>query len=282
MRYAFLLFAAVALADIPPIPDEGLRMTALQAIFPGMRISVAAGKHIDDSWPDIPKPRGLDAPDALAGENVYRVTGAATNEAEKQASAQLITGKPSSTRLVRFQIFRASDFDGLLAVLQYNFEDAIPSMACPSIGLLVQLANVSGRWEVRDRYLLETMHHFSLKTVRMLNLTGDSFDQLVIESDFGGAETWGTNFMIFRPGAKIEQIFETTSQIVSKTDDMFTQTLDIPRTIDLDGKQVCFTKTTMFENGLPLNPVRITHICYKLDAEIDRKASEERNKLLRP
>jgi hypothetical protein len=281
MRYAFLLFAALALADTAPTSDEGLRMSALQAIFPGMQISLAAGKRINDSWPDKSTPHELDAPDALARENVYRVIGKAANEAEKEASEHLITSKFSSTRLVRFQIFPWPDSTGLLAVLQYNFEDAIPSMACPSIGLLVQLANVAGKWEVRDRYLLETMHHVSLKTIRMLDL-GAGGDELVIESDFGGADTWGTNLMVFHPGPKIEQVFETTSQIVYKTDEMFTQALDLPKTIELDGKQVCFTKTAMFENGQPLNPVSVSLICYKLDAEIDRKESEERNKKLAP
>lgn len=282
MRYVFFLFAAVALADIPPLPDEGLRMNALAAIFPGMQIALAPGKHIDDSWPDRPQAHLLNAPDALATENVYRVAGGATNEAEKQASAQLITGKSSTTRLVRFQIFPWPDRTGLLAVLQYNFEGAVPSMACPSIGLLVQLARENGRWEVKDRYLLETMHHFSLKTVRMLNLTGDPVDQLVIESDFGGADTWGTNFMIFEPGTKIEQLFETTSQLTYRTDDVFTQELDVPQTMQFEGKQVCFTKTTMFENGQPFNPPGVSHVCYNVDASIDRKDAEERNKLLRP
>jgi predicted RNA binding protein YcfA (HicA-like mRNA interferase family) len=38
----------------------------------------------------------------------------------------------------------------------------------------------------------------------------------------------------------------------------------------------------MFENGQPLKPVVVSHVCYKLDAEIDRQASQERNKLLAP
>jgi hypothetical protein len=281
-KYAFLLLTAMAMADTAPVADENLRMGALQAVFPGMRISLTAGKRVDDSWPEIPKPRALNAPDALAGESVYRVTGSAMNEAEKQASSQLITGKPSSTRLVRFRIFPWLDRATFIAVLQYNFEDAIPPMACPSIGLLVQLTNVAGSWEVRDRHLLETTHHFSLQTVRMTDLGGGGPDELVLESDFGGADTWGTNLMIFRPGPKIEQVFETTSQIVYKTEEMFTQVLDLPRTIDLDGKQVCFTKTAMFESGQPLNPVVVSHVCYKLDGEIDRQASQERNKMLAP
>jgi len=280
-KYTLFLFGALAMADTAPIVDESLRMGALQAIFPGMRISLNAGKHIDDSWPEITHPRSLNAPDAMAEENVYRVIGSPANEAERQASSQIVTGKPSTTRLVRFRLLPWLDRATFIAVLQYNFEDAIPPMACPSIGLLVQLANIAGNWEVKDRYLLETTHHFSLQTVRLTSL-GSGADELVIESDFGGAETWGTNLMVFRPGPKIEQVFETTSQIVYKTEEMFTQTLDLPRTIDLDGQQVCFTKTAMFENGQPLNPVVVSHICYRLDGEIDRQAAQERNKLLAP
>jgi hypothetical protein len=240
-----------------------------------MQISPARGERIDDSWPEV-------SPDALARENVYRVIGKATNEAEKEAANQLITGKSSSTRLVRFQIFRWPDGTGLLAVLQYKFEDAVPSMACPSIGLLVHLASVAGGWEVRDRNLLETMHHFTLQTIRMLDLMGAGADQLVIESDFGGAETWGTNFMIFNLGGQIEQIFETTSQISTMTDDMFTQVLDIPKTIEQGGKLVCFTKATMFEDGKAFKPVRVSNPCYIPDDDINRRESEERSKLLRP
>ena len=274
------LFAATALADIAPIADETLRLTALRAVFPGMPITLLEGKRIDDSWPEQPKHAELDAPDAFAKETVYRVTGAATNEAEKQAASQLITGKASTTRQIRFQIFPWPNSTGLLAVLQYKFEDAVPPMACPSLGLLVQLANVNGNWQVRDLYLLETMHHFSLKTVRMLNLSGDA-DQLLIESDFGGAETWGTNFLIFNLGAKLERVFETTSQISSGTSDRFTQEFDAPETIDRDGKEFCFTKTTMFEDGTVYKPSRISKVCYKPGEDPDTD-SEERNKLLYP
>lgn len=278
---AFVLFSAFALADTAPVADEALRLSALRAIFPGMQISLLDGKRIDDSWPDQPRPSELDASDALAKENVYRVTGAATNEAEKQAASQLITGKSSSTRLIRFQIFPWPNSKGLLAVLQYKFEDAVPSMACPSLGLLVQLANLNGNWEVHDRYLLETMHHFSLKTVRMLNLSGDG-DELTIESDFGGAETWGTNFLIFDLSAKLERIFETTSQISYQTNDRFTQELDVPETVQRSGREFCFTKTTMFEDGILFKPSRISKVCYKPSEDSDSQESNDRNKLLAP
>jgi hypothetical protein len=206
------------------------------------------------------------------------VTGPAANEAEKQAAEQLITHQPSTTRLIRFQVFHWPNSNGLLAVLQYKFEDAIPSLACPSLGLLVHLAN----GKVQDRYLLETEHHFSLKTVRMLNLTGEGPDELAIESDFGGAETWGINFLVFRLGAKLERVFETTSQISYATNDRFTQELDVPETINRRGQEFCFTKTTVIEDGVPFKPERVTKVCYKPGDEAEAKESEERNKMLGP
>lgn len=277
---ALFLFAAIAWADTAPIPDESLRLTALRAIFPEMQISLIDGKRIDDSWPEQPKAAELDGQDALAKENVYRVVGKATNEAEKQASAHLLNGTYSTTRLIRFQVFRWPTSSGLLAVLQYNFEGAIPSMAYASLGLVIQLANENGNWEVRDRYLLETNYHFALKTVRMLNLSGEN-DQLVVESDFGGADTWGTNFLVFDLGAKLERIFETTSQISYQTSDRFTQEFDVPETVQRDGKEFCFTKTTMFEDGILFNPARISKVCYK-PAEDQNTGSAERNKMLAP
>lgn len=281
-KYALILFASIAMADTIPLTDESVRLTALRAIFPGMQISLLEGKRIDDSWPEQPRPAELNGPDALAKESVYRVIGKPTNEAEKQASAPTLSGNPTITRLIRFQIFRWPDSTGLLAVLQYKFEDAIPSLACPSLGLLVQLANVNGTWEVRDRYLLETMHHFSLKTIRMLNLSGEGSDQLAIESDFGGDETWGTNMLIFNLGARLERIFETTSQISYQTNDLFTQALDVPETINRHAQEFCFTKTTTFEDGVLFKPARISKVCYKPGEDAEAKDSEERNKMLAP
>ncbi len=281
-KFALFLIASIAMAETVPLTDETVRLTALRAIFPGMQISLLEGKRIDDSWPEQPRPAELNAPDALAKENVYRVIGKPTNEAEKQASAPTLSGNPSTTRLIRFQIFHWPDSTGMLAVLQYKFEDAIPSLACPSLGLLVQLANVNGAWEVRDRYLLETMHHFSLKGIRMLNLSGEGADQLAIESDFGGDETWGINMLIFNLGAKLERIFETTSQISYQTNDLFTQVLDVPETINRHAQEFCFTKTTTFEDGVLFKPSRISKVCYKPGEDADVKDSEERNKMLAP
>jgi len=283
MRFACFFAAVLAIADTAPMADENLRMAALRAVFPGMEISPEPGKRIDDSRLLKRGPSELDSPDALAAANVYRVIGKVTNEAEKEAADQLITGQPSSTRLVRFQIFRWPDGSGLLAVLQYKFEDASPSMACPSIGLLVQLANVDGTWTVRDQYLLETMHHFSLQAIRMLDL-GAGVDELIIESDSGGAGTWDSNFLIFdlrQP--KFHEIFRTTSRLSRWTDDMYKEVLDVSKTVRRRGERFCFTKTTMIEAEETFRPPRITRPCYRPDeGDNNEMESDERNKMLAP
>lgn len=279
--FLVFLIAGFALADTAPIADESLRIAALRAIFPGMRIELMQGKRINDSWQENARPSELRAPDAFSQETVYRVMGDAMNQAEKTASTQLATGKISNTRLVRFQVFRWPESTELVAVLQYNFEDATPEWSCPTIGLLVHLANQGGQMEIRDRYLVEPASHYSLKTVRMLNLLGGDVDDLVIESDFGGVDVWGTNFLVFHSGGKLRPIFETTSQVSYKTDDLFTQELDLPATVDRDDGEVCFTKTTTIENGVFFKPARVTRPCYK---RVDDPANESANreKMLAP
>lgn len=182
-----------------PVSDEGLRLAALRAIFPGMLVSLDRSKRIDDSWPEKPNAGELYFPDALAGESVYAVTGHAMNEAESEASKDIITGKVSNTRQLRFQLFRwpKENDTGLLAVLQYDFPGASPAMSCPSVGLLVHLKKNTADWAVEERYLLETVHHHSLQGIRLLDLTGEGADELVIESNSGGAGTAGSDLLVF-------------------------------------------------------------------------------------
>jgi hypothetical protein len=281
----FLVFlvATLAMADTAPIADENLRTNALRAILPGMQISLVPGKRLSDPPPTKAGPYELDSPDALATAKVYRVIGKAMNEAEKCASDQIITGKASSTRLVRFQIFHWPSNTGLLAVLQYGFEDASPAMACPSIGLLVQLANVDGTLQVGEQYLLETMHHFSLQAIRMLDLTGDGVDELIVESDFGGAGTWGTNLTVFDlTQGKFEEFPQPPSRTSFSTDDRYKQVLDVPRTLQQRGDRYCFTKTLMVEATEAFRPPRVTKPCYRSDKGELHDGVEERNKMLAP
>jgi hypothetical protein len=266
-KYVLFLIATLALADTAPITDEDLRMTALRAIFPGMRISLVPGKRI-----------------ALAKESVYRVVGKATNESEECASEDLRTaGKFVDVRLLRFQMFRWPNSSGLLAVLQYNFEGANPAGPCWSVGFLARMEDIGGQWKVQERYSLNAHHQSMLMSVRLLDLTGDGVDELVVEPNFGGAGTWGSSLQIFDLShSRFEEILYAVSRISQGIDEMYTQALDVPKTIKQGGAQFCFTKTTMFEGGKPAIPIRITKPCYKRGEGVDGKQSDERNKMLKP
>jgi hypothetical protein len=222
----------------PPVSDETLRLAALHAIFPGMSVSPDRGKRIDDSGPDKPNAGKLTFPDALAAESVYAVTGAAMNEAESWASENITSGKFSNTRQLRFKLLRwpKENHKGLLAVLQYDFPGASPAMSCPSIGLLVHLVRNAAIWSVNERYLLETVHHHSLQGIRLLDLTGEGADELVIESDSGGDGTAESDLQVFDlSNGRLHEVLNTPSRMQYMTDDWYTQTLDVSRTRENHG-----------------------------------------------
>ena len=283
---AALLCAAAMGNDIgQPVSDESLRLAALRAIFPGMQVSLDRSKRIDDSWPEKPKAGALYFPDALAGESVYAVTGGAMNEAEREASKNIITGDFSTTRQLRFRLFRwpKGNDTGLLAVLQYDFPSASPAMSCPSIGLQAHLVRNMANWSVKDQYLLETVHHHSLQGIRLLDLTGEGAVELVIESNSGGAGTAESDLQVFDLShGRLDEVLDTESRMQYMTDDWYTQALDLSRTRESHGQRFCFSKTTLFEEGKALQPPRVTRPCYKRGDGVDSKQVRERNKMLAP
>jgi hypothetical protein len=129
-------------AATQPVADEALHVTALRAIFPRAQVSIEPGRKLNLGGPNKPKPGELTFPDALADEDVYRVSGKPTNELERTASDDL-----SNTREVRVRLFRWPNESGagLLAVLQYDFPGVTPAGCCWSIGLLVHLRLRGGR-----------------------------------------------------------------------------------------------------------------------------------------
>jgi hypothetical protein len=268
------LFAAAAFADAPPISDETLRTAILQTIFKGMQISAVAPERVDPSHPD-----------ALAAERVYQITGKPANKAEAGAAENLITQQSSDTRHVRFKLFSwpGEAASGVAAVLQYNFPGASPSMAFPSIGLLVHLTGTGGNWQVSEEYLLETMHHFALHSIRLADLTGKGANDLIVESDWGGAGTSINNLHIFDLSrGRFEEIFSENSSVDYMTEEKYRQVLDHRRTLLSHGTQFCFAKTLLFQNGKPFNPPRVSHPCYKRGDGVDPKDSAERNEWLAP
>ncbi len=265
--------------------NEGGRLAALRTIFPAMQVSIDRTEKINDSRPERPHADPRAYPDALAGEEVYRVIGRATNEAEKLASEDMNSPSLSNSRRVRFKLFRwpREGDAGLLAVLQYDFVGARPAISCPSIGLLVHLVKNAAKWQVRDRFLLETSRHFSLQKIQLLDLTGDGVDALVIESDFGGAGSAGSSLQVFDlSGGSFHELFNGIARLECMDQEGYTQVLDTKPTLQSQGRQFCVMKTTIFEKGQWFPAPHVTHPCYQRGHGVDRGADRQRNKLLRP
>lgn len=267
------------------VSDETLRLVALKTIFTGMQISVEPGKRIDDAWPKKPKPDEIFFPDALASENVYRIVGKARNEVERCASEDLMARTFSNARRLRFRLFQwPNAYDGgLLAVLQYDFVGASPAGSCWSIGLLVHLVKNADNWRVRDQYLLDTQHHSSLRRVDLLDLTGQGADELVVASDVGGAGNAGSILSVFSlSSGSFEESLDTETRFEYIERDHYTQALDVNRTRQRGGKEPCFLKTALYEEGEWFHPPLVTHPCYlSREGEVFEGVAE-RNKMLVP
>jgi hypothetical protein len=293
---AYLTFCSVAATSFAvaastadsgqPITDEALRLRVLNAVFPNMQISVVAGAKIDDSAPIGRKPNDafLFFPDAMKEEKVYTVVGHAMNAAERAASSNVIDNSFSATRQVRIKLFHwpGDPESGMLAILQYKFPDANPPMSSPSLGVLAHVVGEARKARVQDEYLLETTHHGAIEGIRMADFNGDGANELVIESDWGGAGTIGSSLRVFDLShGEFKEILDTTSRVQYEDQDWYTQVLDIDRTLQRRGGEFCFTKTVLFEMGKPYHPPRVIKPCYKRGDGVDLKETRERNASLK-
>jgi hypothetical protein len=255
------LFVLAATAS-EPIGDENLRLTALQTIFPGAQVALERGRRIDESWPKSPKDGEMFFPDALAGSPVYRVNGAAMNEAERNASVDLThPSEHSGMREVRLRLFHwpGEDNTGLLAIVQYNFLKANPPLGYLSIGRLVHIHGKA----VRNDVLLNTTHHSSIQRADLIDLAGNGMEELVIESDVGGAGSTASTLQIFDLSrGRFTERLSDYSRLQYFDQEGYTQVLDLERTRQTHGRQFCVTKAVTFEKGKWFNPPRITHPCY--------------------
>ena len=267
--FAYLLVAATApLSATEPITDESLRMDVLQAVFPKTTISLAVGRSIDDSWGPTGHSKEFLFPDALATEKVYQVAGPASGQAEECAASDVTHDSPfSQIREVRFQVFRwpgAADSGSLLAVSQYAFRGANPPGSCPSIARVSRVMYVRGKWRGSVGLDLGTTHHTSIQTIKLANLAGGQSQELLIESDWGGAGVKGTNLAIFSlsPG-RFDQWLNVPSRVYSSADgDSFVQTLDLTRTTHQNAERFCFRKLMFAKDGRWLSQPVETRPCY--------------------
>jgi hypothetical protein len=250
------VFALAAL-----ITDESVRLRVLEAIFPKMHVTLLPTKSINNEFKMRHNP-GLRGGDPMKTERVYRVTGEPTSQDDWCASEDLATNRWSKTREVRVLVFGWPGLPGReLAVAQYLYVGANPAGACWSIGRLYGVEGTT----VATEFTLETIHHSAIHEIQWVDLSGDGVEELIVESNSGGAGTFGVGFWAFDlKGGNFMRRFKTTS-LLSETieGNEFTQTLNIDRTRETGGTKFCFTKTTYVEKAVRFRKPRVTHPCYK-------------------
>jgi hypothetical protein len=259
----FLL--TVELFAAQPIVDETLRRQALASIFPGMEVQRTSRRPQDVSlkfsyrWP-------LVFPDALAGEQFYRVTGPPMNEEERCAAQDMINRKTIDSREVRFQLFPwpGSARGQILAVVQYRFDGARPSASCTAIATLLRLTPADKHWEAPERITLDTHRHHHLEGIQLIRLTDANDEDLVVESDSGDGGGFSSGLHVFSlsHGRFLELLNVPSRILVNLKSDQWTQTLDIPRTVAQQGDGFCFVKTVYAADLRSLSTPLVTKPCY--------------------
>ncbi len=279
------LGAGIALAaTIPPVTDEPLRMEALTAVFPGAMITLAVDRALDLTRHSSDSHRAVVFPDAFAKEKIYRVTSAPANEIERCAAA----GRPLGQREVRFRLYawpHGGSVNEMLAVLQYAFTGPAPDWSCASVGLIVRLVREDGKLHVTQRFLLDAAKHEALQNVQLADLTGDGWQELVVESDFGDPQSNGSTILIFDlSNGRLGEVLEHASRMYATVmgEELYKQELDVSRTLRMKGEQFCFTRTVYGEEGKWFPSPKVTKPCYArgrgVDAEENRKRMEHLTK----
>jgi len=266
-------------AETPPIATPEVRDSALRAIFPGLEIA-ATTRHRDDSGRD----QWMGQPDAFGRETVYLVNGPAANEEERCASEDMLKKRFSSTREVRFQVFAWPGVpQDALAVVQYSFIDSVPAGACWSIGLLAHLTRQGAGWEVAERRLLPGHRHSRISGARMVDVTGDAVDDLVVEPDAGGAGTWGTWMLVYDLKQRtLRPILNIPSRMEEATDNYFSEFLDLYGSRGKAGKAVCFRLTVWVKDGKIYPAPRVSFHCVPAGTGVDETEMETLDARLRP
>lgn len=260
--FSLLLCGALLVArGAQPVKDETKRISVLSAIFPGMQITPG------DPYPQS-KPRSGELivfPDALAGQRVYRVVGTPSGEAENCASEDVATSKRSDVRELRFLMYPWPGGTGLLAVVQYDFKfnEGGPAGSCWSVGRILHLTGRDNSWQITSSVEISAQHHAGLQRIELADFDGDGSDELLVESDWGGAGTVGSSFQVFSlRGGHFERWLGITSKQESGMDGSFTQVLDLKRTRAAKGMQFCFTRTDLGAEGELFRHPRVSKPCY--------------------
>ena len=271
MRLAILLLACVRLlAAVEPIADEAIRLEVLAKFFSGLFVRPMPSLTADTSH-TVGSRHPIPFPDAFAGEKVYQVTGQLVTDLERCAGANQAS-KALSIREVRLQLYRwpVGAPSELLAVVQYRFPNAKPDYQCTSIGFLAHLTGEGADRELLETKFLEAWSHHAIQSVQLVDLTGDGVPELLIESDVGDAlRTASLLYVYDLSEGDFHQLLAKPTRWHGEPeeDTVWTQTLDIPRTLREHGKRFCFEKTLYADSGKWFPSPRINRPCYPPEAE---------------
>lgn len=261
----FMKSCTIALLLICTSRAADLRQDVLESIFPGMQVVATTRLRAEQKHAGA-----LAYPDAFANETVYQVNGPPSSEIERCASTQ------SRSREVQLQVFPwpRVRFD-LLAVVQYRFIGANPPGSCWSVGMLVHLSRRPRGYEVIERRLVEPAHHTRFAGVRLVDLTGDGVEELVVEPDSGGPGAIGTTLLVFDlSGRRLRQVLATQSRLEYLDTDRYSQVLDVERSVASGGSAVCFDLTVYAK-------ARVSHECYPVGTGVDEKQARLLDQRLR-
>jgi hypothetical protein len=110
---------------------------------------------------------------------------------------------------------------------------------------------------------LQTAHHSAIQRADLIDLAGNSSEELVIESNYGGPGVAVSSLQIFDLShGRFREVFSDYSRLLDSDQEGYTQVLDLERTRHTQGRQFCVTKTVIFEKGKWFNSPHITHPCY--------------------
>lgn len=260
--------AASASSAAQAISDESLRLAALGAIFPNPTITafpVPTTEYSPDG--NVHNPALL-FPDALKSDRGYKVVGSLIDRAEQCAASDDVSGRViSDTRELRFQAYTwpgaKNPAHEILAIAQYIFAGANPPGACTSIARIARVVRRDDQWRKSADLVLDTTHHSGLQHIQLVDLNGDNTDELIVESDIGGAGELASDFIVFSlQNGRFEQWLNVPSR-VEGPDSEYAQTLDVPKTRLEKGRRFCFTKTVFAIDDKLLAQPRVTKPCYR-------------------
>jgi hypothetical protein len=166
-----------------------------------------------------------------------------------------------------------------IAVLQYAFAGATPKPECISIGMLARVSRTDGKLTVAEQFVLSAEKHRAIQNIAFANLTGDGTEELIVESDVGGAEYDGSEIHIFNLGqGRFEEVLVHASRMSATVmgEELYKQELDTKRSVQTKGKQFCFRRTVYGEEGKWYPSPHVTQPCYPSGRGVDADANAQR------